>query len=118
MSPFASQKSPGWCRNFCKEFMGSVGTLIANALSNTPSLKHGNSSNFSDCEHLPPARYYMSKCTQVVYFMELNLEKREFGSSAGLVSPSCPGVDPTVSSMVPTQMFIDVNALKISFFER
>lgn len=70
----------------------------------------------------------MSKCTQVVYFMELNLvnrhglgvwlEKREFGSSAGLVSPSCPGVDPTVSSMVPTQMFIDVNALKISFFER
>lgn len=70
----------------------------------------------------------MSKCTQVVYFMELNLvnrhglgvwlEKREFGSSAGPVSPSCPGVDSIVSSMVPTQMFIDINVLKIFFFER
>lgn len=68
----------------------------------------------------------MSKCTQLVYFMELNLvnrhglgvwlEKREFGSSAGPVSPSCPGVDSIVSSMVPTQMFIDINALKIFFF--
>lgn len=33
------------------------------------------------------------------------LEKREFGSSAGPVSPSCPGVDSTVSSMVPTDIY-------------
>lgn len=54
MSPFASRESPGWCRNLCKQ--DPAGTSLEHVwLETQEQLWYFQ----PECEHLPPARYYM-----------------------------------------------------------